>query len=390
MNFSEPDWIAWFNSYKSFINHYALLAQTSEVDQFCVGTELLSTEFRTSDWQSVISGVRGIYPDSITYATSQGSEGAINWWGQVDYIGVDAYYPLTGEYDPTLDELKATWVPLAASLQALSEFWGKTILFTEIGYRSQDGANMHPWDYQSGGSVDLQEQADLYQAVFESVFDQDWFSGIFWWSWDPDPFQGGPCDMGYSPHDKPAEAVLRLWYGAPAKIPEETPGLDYTHVSTVYSDSLGTGWDSWSWGGNYNFYFTDTVASGDYAISADTQSWGAIALHYDNFNSSPYYWLELYVYKTTDASSVMVWPNDENDEPLNGRPVEDCRYTELQPIAAGEWTRVRIPLKDLNASERLLQRVSIGNNSDQPFTFYVDEVRLVGALWKRFLPMTYK
>jgi hypothetical protein len=34
--------------------------------------------------------------------------------------------------------------------------------------------------------------------------------------------------------------------------------------------------------------------------------------------------------------------------------------------------------------------MSIGNNSDQSFTTYVDEVLLVGALWKRFLPMTYK
>ena len=72
------------------------------------------------------------------------------------------------------------------------------------------------------------------------------------------------------------------------------------------------------------------------------------------------------------------------------RPVEDCRYIELQPIVPGIWTRIRIPLKDLNANSRLLQRVSIGNRSDQPFTFYMDEVRLVGARWKNFLPITLK
>jgi hypothetical protein len=308
----------------------------------------------------------------------------------VDFIGVDAYYALTGKNDPTLDELKAAWVPLAAALQALSQNWGKQVLFTEIGYRSQDGANQHPWDYQIGGTIDLQEQADLYQAVFETVFNQDWFGGMFWWSWDPDPFQGGPCDMGYTPHNKPTEAILRDWYGAPPKSGELTPGLDYSRTSAVYTDSLGMGWEDWSWGGIYNFAFTETVASGAFAISALAQPWGAVALHYNNIDSSPYYWLELYVYKSTDASSVVVWANDENDQELRKRPVEDCRYTDGVPIAPGVWTRVRIPLRDLNASNRMLQRLSIGNNSDQPFTFYVDEVRFVGALWRRFLPMTLK
>jgi hypothetical protein len=385
---SEAGWTAWFTSYKTFINHYAQLAKTYGADQFCIGTELVSTEFRAADWESVIAGVRGVFTGTITYAANQGSEGSISWWDKVDFIGVDAYYPLTNKNDPTLDELKAAWAPRVANLKTLSESWGKPILFTEVGYRSQDGANQHPWDYQIGGTIDLQEQADLYRALFESVFNQAWFAGIFWWSWDPDPLQGGPCDMGYSPHDKPAEAVMRAWYGSPPKsTTEEIPGLDYTRTMAVYTDSLGTGWENWSWGGSYDFAATEHVASGAYAISATAQSWGAVALHHENFDSAPYYWLELYVFKNTDASSVAVWFNDGNDVPLRDRPVEDCRYTEGQPITRGNWTRVRIPLKDLNASNRLLQRLSIGNNSDQPFTFYVDEVRLVRALWNTFLPV---
>jgi hypothetical protein len=351
---------------------------------------LVSTEFRSSNWHTIIAGVHGFFSGPITYAANQGSESAIRWWDHVDFIGVDAYYPLTGVNDPTLDELKAAWVPIAAGLKALSISWGKPIIFTEVGYRSQDGANRHPWDYMIGGTLDLQEQADLYQALFESLFNQDWFAGTYWWSWDPDPLQGGPCDMSYSPHDKPAEAVLRQRYGVLPKSSEETPGIDYSRVSTVYSDSLAMGWADWSWGGTYNFAFTETVASGVYAISADAQNWGAVALHYDNFDSSPYYWLELYVYKTNDISSVAVFANDEYDQILRTRPVEDCRYTENQPITAGVWTRVRIPLKDLNASNRMLQRISIGNNRNWPFTFYVDDIRLVGALWKSNLPLVLK
>ena len=387
--FSEADWAAWFASYKSFINHYAQLAQTAGADQFCIGTELVSTEFRSSNWHTIIAGVRGIFAGPITYAANPGSEVSITWWDHVDFIGVDAYYPLTDKNDPTLDELKAAWVPLAATLRTLSISWGKPILFTEVGYSSQDGANREPWNGQVSNVVDLQEQADLFQALFESVFNQDWFAGVFWFTWLTDPFQGGPCDLTSTPHDKPAEAVMRLWYGAPPKL-EQIPGFDYTRMSAVYADSLGTDWENCSWGGTYNFTFTETVASGLYAISADAQSWGAVAFHYDNFDTSPYYWLELYVYKSTDASSLVVFANDENGQELRTRPVEDCRYTENQPITPGVWTRVRIPLRDLNASHRMLQRLSIGNNRDWPFTFYVDDVHLVGALWVNNLPLVLK
>ena len=116
----------------------------------------------------------------------------------------------------------------------------------------------------------------------------------------------------------------------------------------------------------------------------------ALALHYNNFDTSPYYWLELFVYKSSDASSVQVFANDEFDQELRSHPVEDCRYTQGQPILPEVWTWVRIPLKDLNVSHRMLQRVSIGNNSDQPYTFYVDEIRLIPGSWKNFLPLVMR
>jgi hypothetical protein len=386
--FSEADWIAWFISYKDMINHYAQLAQALGVEQFCVGTELVSTEARAADWQSVIAGVRGIFTGPLTYAANPGDEGSISWWDKLDFIGFDAYYALTNKNDPTLAELKAAWVPIAATLKNLSDTWGKPVIFPEVGYASSDGANQHPWTSAPGDPLDLQEQADLYQALFETFYNQDWFAGVFWFPWETDPLVGGPCDKGGSPHDKPAEDILRLWYGAsPRPAAPPLPGLDYTHSMPVYTDALAAGWDSWSWAGTFDFASTEQVYSGTYAIKAVNPSWGAVALHHEAFDSSPYYWLELYVYKNSDPSKVAVWFNDENDAELSKRPVEsNCG----QPITAGVWTRVRIPLKDLDASNRLLSRLSIGNGYDQPLTYYLDEVRLVGALWKLYLPLGVK
>ena len=41
-----------------------------------------------------------------------------------------------------------------------------------------------------------------------------WWNGIFWWSLAPTPQQGGALDRGYSFHGKPAEAVVRRYFGA--------------------------------------------------------------------------------------------------------------------------------------------------------------------------------
>ena len=138
----------------------------------------------------------------------------MTWWDALDAIGVDAYYPLTTSNRPTVAELKAAWGPIKSRLSKLSNKWNRPIIFTEIGYRSIDGANRQPYDYQLSGRLDPREQADCYQAVFESLAGQDWWRGVFWWNWTTNPDQGGSFDPGYTANNKPAENVLRRHYGA--------------------------------------------------------------------------------------------------------------------------------------------------------------------------------
>jgi exo-beta-1,3-glucanase (GH17 family) len=215
---TETEWEAWFASYRDFIAHYASLAQANGVEQFCVGTELLGTTGREADWRQVIGDVRGLFSGPITYASNHsGEETSIQWWDAVDYIGVDAYYPLTAKNDPTLAELKAAWVTPTLALENLSKQHNRPIIFTEIGYRSVDGANQHPWEWQAGGTVDLQEQANCYRAALETFWGKPWFRGIYWWYWSTDPNQGGASDDDYTPHNKPAELILRAYY-APFRV----------------------------------------------------------------------------------------------------------------------------------------------------------------------------
>jgi hypothetical protein len=211
----ETLWRTWFASYRDFIEHYAALARDHAVEQFCVGTELVGTSHREDDWRDVIGGVREIFPAPITYASNHsGEEMAIGWWDAVDYIGVDAYYPLTEARDATADALRVAWAEGGhiETLRRLAEKQGKPVLLTEIGYRSIEGAVAAPWQVGGEAPIDLEEQADAYRAALQTLWGQPWLAGLYWWNWDADPDKGGQFDNDYTPYGKPAEAVLRSFY----------------------------------------------------------------------------------------------------------------------------------------------------------------------------------
>ena len=45
--------------------------------------------------------------------------------------------------------------------------------------------------------------------------------GVFWWDWSSNPTTGGACDLGFSTHEKPAEAVLQKYYSGHVIIQNE-------------------------------------------------------------------------------------------------------------------------------------------------------------------------
>jgi hypothetical protein len=212
----ETAWKAWFASYTTFITHYAKLAQDTGAEYFVVGTELWGTSSRESDWRAVIHSIKAVYDGPLTYAALTYAEPwQMVWWDMLDSIGIDAYYLLTLTHQPTVEQMKLGLQPSALLLDLLAARWQKPIIFTEVGYLSVDGTNRLPGVWQLDGVTDPQEQADAYQAIFEVFSTKSWWKGAFWWSLDTNPNQGGLEDRGYSPHGKPAEAILQRWYFIP-------------------------------------------------------------------------------------------------------------------------------------------------------------------------------
>ncbi len=381
---TEAQWDAWFESYQAFINHYAKLATDNDVEQFCIGTELDGTAVEELRWRELITGtggIKSIYDGPLVYAANHTYTNTIMFWDALDYIGIDAYYTLTLTSTATVNDLKMGWTRPISFLANLADEWDKDIVFTELGYRSIDGAGMAPWAYGENPPIDLQEQADLYQAFFETVYQEPWFAGVFWWSWDTNPMQGGPCDRGYTPLDKPAETVLRQYFGGAPKgnVGQLTPRPDETKKRDVYTDTAlaqGSDWGWWSstWhGGTIAFTATDQVYAGQSAIRADLVgagwdaaqigAWGTPA------NTATYYWLEFYIkQQNLDHGLQVVFDG--------GNTLDYCRYTVEQENG---WSHVRIPFNKAYAAPRDVSWFAFQTQGNDT-TLWLDNMRLIGML----------
>jgi len=217
---TDEAWTQWFASYDAFIVHYARLAEAEKLEALAVGTELAKTTSRTADWRRIIAHVREVYHGKLTYCANWNDEvERVGFWDALDFIGVQAYYPLATTPRPSKKEIGAAWAPIAAKLAALAKRTGKPVAFTEIGFKSHAGALVAPWVWTTEGAVDLELQRDAYAAMFETFWSQPWFSGTFIWKWHPGGRVRRPDDRDFTPQGKPALAVIKEYYGGDGAAP---------------------------------------------------------------------------------------------------------------------------------------------------------------------------
>jgi hypothetical protein len=216
---------SWYAAYENMLNHYANIARNYQVEQITIGTELITMASswlhsdNTNRWNKIIDDMRGIYSGALTYSGDWGLSGwtdekdGIKFWDKLDFIGISAYLPLSDNPNYTIADLEQSWSNWDTSqLKTLSDTYHKSIIFSEIGYRSVDGAMIRPARWQTDGAVDLKEQADGFQSLFEYWSKVPYFNGVSIWGWSSDPNAGGSNDNGYSPQHKPAENLIKQWF----------------------------------------------------------------------------------------------------------------------------------------------------------------------------------
>ncbi len=201
----------WFDNYTALAVHYAAISKQYQLPYFIFGSDLTSITYDTTgtkgdknaianlnvpgepcsitttgrrdcEWRDVIYAIRqpsystivkhqsevgGDYTGQLIYEASwSGVQGAyssgatqpefssIAWWDAVNYIGVDAEFPLTQiGADVPVPELENAWNGLrtpdgaggsgdiVANLQAVSQQFQKPIVFTTASYQSASGSN---------------------------------------------------------------------------------------------------------------------------------------------------------------------------------------------------------------------------------------------------------
>ena len=261
-----------FENYGNMLLHYAAMSEQYGVEQFSVGAELWKLTTKDGNeqyWRDIIADIRAIYSGALTYSANSYSqyfdEGEMPFWDALDYWGLSMYVEVADDNDPSIQEIKDKWQEVEQNyLIPMSQQINKPMLFAEIGYRSVDGAGKAPEDFDSGKSLDLQEQADLYQAFFEYWEGKDYFYGLHIWDWKAKPDAGGPNDKDYTPQNKPAEQIITNYFTSEEDTQtDETPDTDGTGDS---GDTGGSGPTSLIDNVDTKFnpeYLTDLINTGE-------------------------------------------------------------------------------------------------------------------------------
>ncbi len=209
---TENEWKRWEESYRKYMYHFALIADSMHAAIFCIGTELgASIKERPQFWNDFIDSIRSIYHGKLTYAANWDDYKHVPFWHKLDYIGVDAYFPLSDEKNPSLTTLQNGFKKYRDELEALSIKHDRPILFTEYGYRNVDFAAAEPWK-ESDENRNDEAQANAYEALYNVFATQKWFAGGYVWKWYIEKPRRQK-EVDYTPQNKLAESVISNWYG---------------------------------------------------------------------------------------------------------------------------------------------------------------------------------
>ncbi|MEN8835281.1 MAG: glycoside hydrolase [Polaribacter sp.] len=212
---TEEGWKLLESSYRKYILTYAKAAEQLKAGLLCIGTEL--KEFvlnRPNYWSSLIKEIRSIYSGKLTYAANWDEYKRLSFWGELDFIGIDAYFPLSASKTPTILELEESWDIHKSAILAIQQKFKKPVLFTEFGYRSIDYNAKRPWEFsRTQDKVNLNAQTNALQAIYNQFWGEDWFAGGFLWKWFHNhEFVGGLKNNRFTPQNKPAEVLITSLY----------------------------------------------------------------------------------------------------------------------------------------------------------------------------------
>lgn len=232
-------WVSWFDHYRDFLLHYADMANFTGAKALILGGDWLSPAMpggaladgtnsnvpadTESRWRAIISQVREHFKGTILWALpySRYLKNTPRFIDAVDGVYILWAVPLAKTGDP----IQEAGTILDKEIQPFQERIKKPILLA-LSYPSAsgalsgcvtnaDGACVPTSDLARpnldvpGVQINLQEQADAYNAMFLAINDRAWISGIIARSYYPPVVLQ---DTSASVRGKPAAGVIWYWF----------------------------------------------------------------------------------------------------------------------------------------------------------------------------------
>jgi len=184
---NENDWDRFFDNYLKWMIFQAKIAEKNNADIFCIGTEYEKTVSRADKWRHIIFEIRKHFTGKLVYAANWDSFEKVEFWDALDYIGIQAYFPLSDKNQPNRIDIEKGWKKVYSELIPFARKWQKKIIFTELGYDDTVKAAQIPWKASRGNSQDFENlQSLLLQIALEQANKYPQIEGVFLWKWFPD------------------------------------------------------------------------------------------------------------------------------------------------------------------------------------------------------------
>jgi hypothetical protein len=196
----------WFAAYGDLMVPYATLAEENGVEAFDIGTEFNTLESYGPLWLDVIKRVRQAYNGLVTYSSISSMGYPTRFAKALDFLSIDAYYPLDVSAAATAAQLEQAWRPGMAQLARIAAESGMPVVVTEVGTASRRASFRAPSSANLGAPLDLEAQRRYYEATCNAL--RGAVSGLYWWHMTPYIPDAPLTDMGFDPTGKPAEAEL--------------------------------------------------------------------------------------------------------------------------------------------------------------------------------------
>ena len=223
-------WNTWFDRYAAFADYHADLATKSGAQALILGGDWVTPALPDGQingsssgvpadaevrWQAIITDVRSRFNGNVYWALSYpgGLQSVLDFAKNLDGVYLLWYAPIGGS---SVDEIKAAAGQLLdTDVQPFQAALQKPVILA-VDYPSVDNAARASLPvsalFQPGGMqgpVNLQAQADVYQALLMAVNERAWVGGFVSRGYYPPIVLQ---DASASIHGKPAADVLWYWY----------------------------------------------------------------------------------------------------------------------------------------------------------------------------------